>query len=74
MNFSNIKLRIIYEGWGKSHDNYFFLERSSPVGKYDICRRKDKVSIACVMNSIEILKHTDLLQHIGQYGFQGAKE
>ena len=32
-----------YKGWGKSHGNYFFFDDTSPVGKCDIYRRKDKV-------------------------------
>ena len=40
----------IYIGWGKSHGNYFFFffEDTTPVGKCDIYRRKDKVLTTCV--------------------------
>ena len=45
-----------YKGWGKSHGNYFFFfDDTSPVGKCDIYRRKDKVWITCVdMNRTDI--------------------
>ena len=37
-----------YKGWGKSHGNNFFFYDTSPVGKCDIYRRKDKVLTTCV--------------------------
>ena len=40
----------IYEDWGKSHSYYFFLEDTSPVGKCDIYRLKDKVLTTTVDN------------------------